>query len=368
MVIFSNNVRGIISRLLIIGWGLASLVVTIEHLLGEDDIGEVVIGYTVPLVISSGLTAIGIWLHRQDLSDRRLWRIGVWCGGGILAMVLFETSRVLYQTIETTGVAEPFFALLHASTAGALVGVLLGVYETRIQQREQALRAERERSDRLSQALLVLQRVLRHDIRTTVTIIKGNVAVLRDADAPAEQIDRIFAQATDLEEMASKGRRIESIGEREEYERQSIPLVSQLTTEVEELESESPDAVISLSGPDSVQVSALPEIRFAFRELIENAIIHNDRDQPEVEIEVQQPPESATLDTISVQIRDNGPGIPDHELEVLEAGEETQLQHSSGIGLWTVKWIIEESHGEVTYESSTQNGSTVTLTLDFVSL
>lgn len=364
----SGTVRGISARILIIGWGLASLVITTEHLLGEDDIGEVVIGYTFPVVISSGVIAIGIWLHRQDLSDRRLWRIGIWCGGGILAMVLFETSRVLYQTIETTGIAEPLFALLHASTAGAFVGVLLGIYETRIQEREQALRAEREWSGRLSQALLVLQRVLRHDIRTTVNVINGNVAVLRDDDAPDEQIDRILAQATDLEEMAAKGRRIESIAERDGYEIQRIPLVSQLLSEVEELESEYPDAVISVSGPDSVQIHALPEIQFVFRELIENAIVHNDRDQPEVEIEVEQPAESATLDTISVQIRDNGPGIPDHELEVLEAGEETQLQHSSGIGLWTVKWITEESNGQVTYESSTQNGSTVTLTLEFVSL
>lgn len=33
---------------------------------------------------------------------------------------------------------------------------------------------------------------------------------------------------------------------------------------------------------------------------------------------------------------DDGSDIPDHEIDVLEEGRETALQHSNGIGLWLV--------------------------------
>jgi signal transduction histidine kinase len=63
-----------------------------------------------------------------------------------------------------------------------------------------------------------------------------------------------------------------------------------------------------------------------------------------------------------VTITDDGPGIPQQEIEVLNAESETQLEHGSGIGLWLVQWIIDRSNGTVEIESA-EDGSTVKLGL-----
>lgn len=358
-----NSLRGLLGRSIILGWGLGSLLLNVNHFMGESGIKEAVIGYTFPLLVASAVVTLGVYFLHQGLSNRKFWRLGVWSAGGIFAMSLFETSRVLYQAFETEGMSEPYFALLHAGTAGALIGIFMGLYDLRTRDREQQLRREREWADRLQQSLLVLQRVLRHDIRTTVNVISMNVEEFRDDDVPDEHITQILDRVSDLEAMAEKGRRIESIAEREDYDLERVPLINELTSEVQELESKYPEATISVSGPDEVDVYALPEIRGALHEVIENAIVHNRQGTPAVDIDVQQAHGTSSDESVLVTVQDNGSGIPEHEIDVIEAGEETQLKHSSGIGLWTVKWITEKSNGDVHFESGSGNGSIVTLRL-----
>jgi signal transduction histidine kinase len=48
-------------------------------------------------------------------------------------------------------------------------------------------------------------------------------------------------------------------------------------------------------------------------------------------------------------VEDEGPGIPDHEREVIESGTETTLEHGSGLGLWVAKWGAMRLGGEVRF-------------------
>jgi sensor histidine kinase regulating citrate/malate metabolism len=71
----------------------------------------------------------------------------------------------------------------------------------------------------------------------------------------------------------------------------------------------------------------------------------------------------AVSDTVTIRIGDNGPGIPEHELQVLERGHETELRHSSGLGLWFVHWVVDASNGWITFETDDSDGSVVGLHL-----
>lgn len=138
-------------------------------------------------------------------------------------------------------------------------------------------------------------------------------------------------------------------------------LVGILEAVRETLRQEYPRADINLTAPSEVWTTAGPTVELAFREAIENGIEHTDAPKPEVDIEVW------VADSLSgpvvVTIADNGPGIPDHERTVLEQGDESPLEHSSGLGLWVIKWIINHKGGTIDITNGETGESVVTLTL-----
>lgn len=85
---------------------------------------------------------------------------------------------------------------------------------------------------------------------------------------------------------------------------------------------------------------------------------HNDTPDPTVEITVR-----TTDDEATVEISDNGPGLPDIEQKVLEKGFETQLTHSQGLGLWIAQALVVQHGGEFTSRNNDTGGARITCTL-----
>ena len=63
---------------------------------------------------------------------------------------------------------------------------------------------------------------------------------------------------------------------------------------------------------------------------------------------------------MTVTVRDRGPGVPDHELAVIRDGDESALEHGSGLGLWIVQWGVTATGGEIAFDTS--DGTTATVT------
>jgi signal transduction histidine kinase len=66
-------------------------------------------------------------------------------------------------------------------------------------------------------------------------------------------------------------------------------------------------------------------------------------------------------DVVELVVADDGPGIPEVELCALQSGEESALDHGSGLGLWIVAWGVERLHGTV--DVAVDDGTIVTLEL-----
>jgi signal transduction histidine kinase len=110
--------------------------------------------------------------------------------------------------------------------------------------------------------------------------------------------------------------------------------------------------------PEELRIETNPQLlKSLFANLIENALEHNTKNKPAVTIDVVVDRSVARFD-----IRDNGPGIPTHELDVISQGKETDLEHGSGIGLWLVTWASTALDGSVSFETG-EDGTTVTVTL-----
>jgi signal transduction histidine kinase len=118
------------------------------------------------------------------------------------------------------------------------------------------------------------------------------------------------------------------------------------------------DAEIAVSIPEDLEVYAIPGLMFALENLIENGIEHNPSERAVVEITVTSDDEWVTI-----EVADNGEGIPAAEREVIESGTEDPLEHGSGIGLWVVSWIVQRSRGDVEFGQSDLGGAAVRLVL-----
>ncbi len=89
------------------------------------------------------------------------------------------------------------------------------------------------------------------------------------------------------------------------------------------------------------------------RSPLENAIRYADS-----EVSVAVDAESGGC---TVEIHDDGPGIPAGELSALRTDREPQLQHGRGLGLWQLKWGVAELGGE--FSITTDDGTTVRMQL-----
>ncbi|MFB6184426.1 MAG: histidine kinase N-terminal 7TM domain-containing protein [Haloarculaceae archaeon] len=221
-------------------------------------------------------------------------------------------------------------------------------------ERRQALQAREEELDLTRQ---VLSRVLRHNVRNELQVVKAqNEILLEELDGDCrERARRAVAVVDDLVALSAKAREIDRVLT---YDRTPRPVdVGTLLEDVVEAHRERFPNVSFECRTDDVVVETTPAIELLFENLIENAAEHNTSDAPSVTVSVEEVPAGA-----AVTIRDDGPGIPDEELAVLERGEETDLHHGSSLGLWIVEWLVESSDASIRFDTGPE-GTTVTVHL-----
>nr|WP_275690778.1 PAS domain-containing sensor histidine kinase [Halorubellus sp. JP-L1] len=219
-------------------------------------------------------------------------------------------------------------------------------------------RERRERElRRQAEQLSVLNRVLRHDIRTTANIVAGYAETLPDEIEAAEEI---AAAAHDLVALGERARELERAFETD-VTKKPFDLAPHLRRTVEGLE-EPYDAAFSTFAPEALWVSVSDRIPFVFENVLENAAEHNEGDTQRVDV-VAREEHPADGDAMAVvEVHDDGPGIPEHEREVFDATAETPLSHSDGLGLWLVNWLVEDEGGSVDVTTDA-SGTSVTVRL-----
>lgn len=220
----------------------------------------------------------------------------------------------------------------------------------------QDITEEIRREERLS----VLNRILRHNLRNDLSVVSGYVSAV-DSRTEDEQIegmlDKVATTVNNIIETGEMARDFEKlIAEPEGYTR-SVELDGLLDELVERLAGEYPAADISFDTRNAT-VETNPDIlRPVLWQLLDNAVVHSDSDPPDVSLSIHE-----TDTTIDIEIADDGPGIPDHELQSLRDGQETSLDHGSGFGLWLVKWGTTRVGGTVEFDTEGA-GTTVRVSL-----
>lgn len=204
------------------------------------------------------------------------------------------------------------------------------------------------------QRLEVLNRLLRHNFRNEMTVVTGYAEALADGldGQEAERAERIGTTAARLTKHADKARTLERLMDRRNEAGSPVDLDPVVADVVADVAERFPGAEFDTSVPADLWIRSNGSAEAVLENAVENAVEHNDAPDPTVEV-------SATAAEGGVELRvvDDGPGIPDHELEVLDAGTETPLKHGSGLGLWLIHWGVESLGGEVSFEE--RDGGTV---------
>jgi signal transduction histidine kinase len=178
-----------------------------------------------------------------------------------------------------------------------------------------------------------------------------------DAGAHLETMRETAGEIISVSEMAS---RMEAVIEGSGRSGQAVDAVDVVEDRVDAHRRRYPDASISVDAPDSLSVRADGQLDSAIDAIVGNALEHTDR-EPVIDVRIRTADRETDLVTVAVE--DNGPGIPDSEIEILDRPREGPLSHGSGLGLWYVRWYADGHGGELEFDEAPDRGSIVRLRL-----
>ncbi|RLM97479.1 ATP-binding protein [Haloarcula sp. Atlit-7R] len=303
---------------------------------------------SVGLTPALALVAANYWLPVSGLSGDQIWTAAEWCGLGIALFTLIKIVVLLAPMPQSSMIPS---ILASGVAVGGFGGILFGwLLELRRSRR------------RLAQSNEVLFRVLRHDLRNNLNVALGHLGELqretaeRGSPKSRAHVEQLSGTINGIIDTTEKARQIEFAFDADRRAQEPIDLVPCIREQAKQITQSHPEATVELDLPEQSQVYADWMLDIVFRNVVENAVVHCE-ETPTLYISVEEHGR-----TVFVHIADNCPSIPQHEREVLDSGEETQLHHSKGVGLWLTTWIVE-SYGGAVHLTTSDDGNVVTLEL-----
>lgn len=219
---------------------------------------------------------------------------------------------------------------------------------------EQQLESQRDNLELLNQ-------IVRHDIRNDIHIITAYAEVLSDAvDEENDYVEKILEASNDAVAITETARDITDVMLGEGTDLSAVNLRAVLEEEIDSVTSNYDKAVVTVDGSiPPVDVRADDMLDAVFRNLLTNAVQHNDKAVPEVTV-------SGTDDngTARIQIADNGPGVPDSQKEtIFEEGETALDSTGTGLGLYLVRTLLDRYDGDIRLMDNDPEGSVFVVTL-----
>jgi len=208
---------------------------------------------------------------------------------------------------------------------------------------------------RITRLVELLNRVLRHNLRNELTVIEGYTDFIHD---PTEGIDvqaKIRRPLRRLVSLSERARELEKLAKRVHQPVRLDPSTV-LTAVADRHREEFPAATVEVAVDTDRDICAGTELETAIGELVTNAITHDTDGDTTVSLSARD-----DGDWVVVTVSDDGPGIPPMEVAVVEAGQETPLEHGKGLGLWLVNWVVTQYGGS--FQLSSEAGTVATLRL-----
>ncbi|UTF55637.1 ATP-binding protein [Natronosalvus rutilus] len=212
--------------------------------------------------------------------------------------------------------------------------------------------------------LQLLTRIIRHNLRNDMSVLIGYAEQLQTAiedDRLEEEVQTILDVATEVGNLSNSIKEIEQVTDPDVTKRYSRNLRRVARERVKTAQAAYPDCELTTDASADVWVTADEGLTYALDHAIRNAVEHNDCDTPKVTVTVDD-------DNVSglgqIQIVDNGPPIPEMEIDAIDERIETSsTYHGSGVGLWVMKWCVDSLGGKLTFKERSPRGNIVCFSL-----
>ncbi|MFT4957616.1 MAG: PAS domain S-box-containing protein [Halobacteriales archaeon] len=255
-------------------------------------------------------------------------------------VVRFDGEKRIHQTTKI-----PFKPM--GDDEDAVLGYARDV--TELKEYEQQLETQLDNLD-------VLNKMVRHDIRNEIQVVRAYAESLESHvdDEGEEYVEQVLDGARAAAEITETARDVAEVMVQADAELAPVGFRSVLEGEIEDVRSSHEAAVVIVDGsiPD-VQILADDMFGSVARNLLNNAIVHNDKDVPQITVTATE-----TEENVLLRVADNGPGIADDRKErIFDEGEQGLDSNGTGLGLYLVQTLVDRYEGEVWVEDSDPTGA-----------
>jgi len=207
------------------------------------------------------------------------------------------------------------------------------------------IRAQSIALERKTDQLLLLNRITRHDIRNEMTVVIGWTEQLEDhTDDAGDQIrQRVLDSGQHVVGLTKAVREfIETLQTAGDPDLRAVDLADVVTDELTKRRETFEAAEFVVDGEiPRVDVRANDLLASVFRNVLNNAVQHNDSETPYVEITVVD-----RTETVAITIADDGPGIPPDQRDAVLGRTDRGLDHpAAGLGLYLVDTLVTQYGG-----------------------
>jgi len=314
----------------------------------------------VPEIVHADRLADGIEAL-SDETDLILLDLNLPDSTGLDTLQSMLTSAETTPTVVLTGVDDQQLGV-QAVEEGAQDYLIKDQVSPALLQRTIRYSIERARRQRelrhRNRELAVLNQIVRHDIRNDVAVFIGWGETLEDHVEPSgeEYLSRMLDAADHITQLTETvGDFLNILEGDQDAELRSYNLGRVLRTEIEKSRSAHGGAQFTVDGElsDELTVKANEMLSSVFRNLLNNAVTHNDKESPKVSIDLE-----VAADRVQVAVADNGPGIPDDRKEAVFGRGQMGLESpGSGIGLYLVDTLVDMFGGKVWIDDNEPEGS-----------
>jgi signal transduction histidine kinase len=300
---------------------------------------------------------LGIHLERSELVPEERREVILWCFSAFLLFFWLAVWSELDAVLSATLTRELVSNIVVFGSIGGAFGAIIGVNRGRATRNE--ILAEKTEEQR--ETLELLTRLLRHDIRNEMQAVNAHAGFLAEEDLSedGESSLSVIEQRSDgiLRLLEDTSTLIETLGSDRELRPVSVSTV--VEQEATAIRDEHSEVTVETDVPEDLQVVADGLLHQLFRNLLSNAVAHNDPEDLRIHVGAKR-----RQNLVDITVSDSGTGIPEAVRETcFELGEKGPGSTGDGLGLYLVSRLADVYGGDVEVSDSPSGGAQFDITL-----